>query len=381
LSTQTIIQVMKILIQFENKPLLFQNPDFIISCADPAAFNGAFQQIELALKRGYYLAGFFSYEAGYFFEERLKENKTYDFPLIYLGAYKTPQRNNLRPERSFRENILKDLRLNITRDRYDSHIRAIREYIANGDVYQITYCLKLLFSFRGDPFLLYKALLKEQPVPYPAYIETDKFHILSLSPEMFVRKRSTRIVTKPMKGTWQRGGNILSDVINRLSFRNDEKNRAENLMIADLLRNDLGRIGSGIKAPRLFEVNGYKKLFQMTSTVTAEIDQNIPVYQLLSALFPSGSVTGAPKIRAMGIIRGLENEERRIYTGAIGYITPRRDMFFNIPIRTLLIREGAGEMGIGGGIVWDSTEQGEWEEGLLKARFLTDITAFPLRKD
>jgi para-aminobenzoate synthetase/4-amino-4-deoxychorismate lyase len=296
---------MKILIQFENKPLLFQNPDFIISCANPAAFTDSFQQIELALKHGYYLAGFFSYEAGYFFEERLKENKTYAFPLIYLGAYKAPQRNNLRPCGSSGGNILENLRLNIARDKYNSHIRAIREHIAKGDVYQITYCLKLLFSFRGDPFALYHTLLKEQPVPYPAYIETDKFNILSLSPEMFIKKRSTRIMTKPMKGTWQRGRNILSDAFNRLRFQYDEKNRAENLMIADLLRNDLGRIGAGIKTPRLFEISGYKKLFQMTSTVTADIDKEIPVYQLLSALFPSGSVTGAPKIRAMGIIREL----------------------------------------------------------------------------
>ena len=378
MGTQTIRKVMRILIQFENKPLLFQDPDFIISCTDPAALTDSFQQIEIALKRGYYLAGFLSYEAGYFSEEKLKKNKTYDFPLICLGAYKAPQRNNLRPERSSRENILENLRLNISRDRYNRHIQAIRGHIAEGDVYQITYCLKLLFSFRGDPFSLYNTLLKEQPVPYPAYIETAGFHILSLSPEMFIKKRYSRIVTKPMKGTWQRGRDILSDAINRIRFQYDEKNRAENLMIADLLRNDLGRIGTRIKAPRLFEISGYKKLFQMTSTVTADIDREMPVYRLLSAIFPSGSVTGAPKIRAMEIIRELEGEERLIYTGAIGYITPKKDMFFNIPIRTLLIRGTNGEMGIGGGIVWDSTEQGEWDEGLLKARFLTDIAALPI---
>jgi para-aminobenzoate synthetase/4-amino-4-deoxychorismate lyase len=123
----------------------------------------------------------------------------------------------------------------------------------------------------------------------------------------------------------------------------------------------------------LFEVTKYKTLFQMTSTVTASVREDIPLHQLFGALFPSGSVTGAPKIRAMEIIRGLEQVERHIYTGAIGYITPKRDLFFNIPIRTLLIRNGHGEMGIGGGIVWDSTPLGEWTEGLLKARFVTDI--------
>jgi para-aminobenzoate synthetase/4-amino-4-deoxychorismate lyase len=144
-------------------------------------------------------------------------------------------------------------------------------------------------------------------------------------------------------------------------------------MIADLLRNDLGRIGRGIKAPRLFEITQYRKLYQMTSTVTGKVDPDIPLYDLFTSLFPSGSVTGAPKIRSMGIIRDLENQDRRIYTGAIGYITPEKNLFFNIPIRTILIRNKQAEMGIGGGIVWDSTAEGEWAEGLLKARFLTDL--------
>ncbi len=142
-------------------------------------------------------------------------------------------------------------------------------------------------------------------------------------------------------------------------------------MIADLLRNDLGRIGTGIRAPALFEIAGYKTLYQMTSTVTGEVSKDISVYELFKALFPSGSVTGAPKLRSMQIIRSLEREERKIYTGAIGYITPERDMFFNIPIRTILLEDGRGEMGIGGGIVWDSTPDGEWNEGLLKAKFVT----------
>ena len=143
-------------------------------------------------------------------------------------------------------------------------------------------------------------------------------------------------------------------------------------MIADLLRNDMGKIGNAVRAPKLFTVTGYRTLYQMTSTVTGAVPRDIALYDFFAALFPSGSVTGAPKIRAMEIIKELEPEERKIYTGAIGYISPDRDMYFNIPIRTLLISGQSGEMGIGGGIVWDSTAQGEWDEGLLKARFLTD---------
>ena len=364
---------MKVLIQFEKKPFLFQNPEFIISCSDPSLFIACFADIENALKKGYYLAGFISYEAGYCFEERLLEKKTYSFPLIHMAAYKAPLRSKLSIKPSAFWNSLKNLRLNISQGDYFSDINTIRDYIAKGDVYQITYCIKLLFDFHGDSFSLYTRLLQEQPVPYPAYIETDRFNILSLSPEMFIKKTSTHVVTKPMKGTWPRGDNLISDFIAPLCLKYDKKNRAENVMIADLLRNDLGRVGINIKAPRLFEVAKYATLCQMTSTVTGEVNKNTPVYELFASLFPSGSVTGAPKIRAMDIIRELEQEERKIYTGAIGYVYPDRDMFFNIPIRTLLISNGSGEIGIGGGIVWDSTPEGEWDEGMLKAKFVTNM--------
>jgi len=366
---------MKVLTQFEEKSLYFQDPEFIISCFDPATFKSSFQDIERALSQGYYLAGFLSYEAGYYFEEKLFQDKQYDFPLIYLGAYKKVNKDKfIKPTPDYR---LENLRLNITSQQYALNIDSIRDYIAKGDVYQITYCLKLLFEFYGEPLSLYAQLLKEQPVPYPAYIQTDQFRILSLSPELFIKKRSTHLVTKPMKGTWPRGKNMIADLIAPLRLKYDGKNRAENVMIADLLRNDLGRLGLNIKAPTLFEVARYKTLCQMTSTVTAKVKQDISIYDLFSAVFPSGSVTGAPKIRAMEIINKLEKDERKIYTGAIGYISPEKNMFFNIPIRTLLIQGTQGQMGIGGGIVWDSTAQGEWNEGLLKAKFLTDISKTP----
>jgi len=362
---------MEISIQFDKRPLLFRDPLEIISCNSHGSFASAFREIEDALNAGYYAAGFFSYEAGYGFEERLREDKARDFPLICMGIYDKPCRDDLRRFRKAPSAEPTDMRLNITKELYSSHIKAIRNYIEKGDVYQITYCIKFLFKYAGDPIGLYYSLLREQPVPYPAYIDAGKFKILSLSPEKFLRKTGTRVTTKPMKGTWQRGTNFARDIFERARFQYNMKNRAENIMIADLLRNDLGRIGTGIRAPALFEIAGYKTLYQMTSTVTGEVSKDISVYELFKALFPSGSVTGAPKLRSMQIIRSLEREERKIYTGAIGYITPERDMFFNIPIRTILLEDGRGEMGIGGGIVWDSTPDGEWNEGLLKAKFVT----------
>ncbi len=372
---------MQVYTQFENKPFLFQDPEFIISCSDPALFKSVFGDIERALSRGYYLAGFLSYEAGYCFEEKLFQACKYDFPLIHLGAYKSVGRYKLSaPAGEYR---IANLRLNLDQKQYASNINTIRDYIAQGEVYQITYCLKLLFEFYGDPLTLYYQLLKQQPVPYPAYLETEKFRILSLSPELFIKKQSTHLITKPMKGTWPRGNNLVSDLLAPLRLKYDRKNRAENVMIADLLRNDLGRFGAGIKAPTLFEVARYRTLCQMTSTVTAKVKPDISIYDLFAGIFPSGSVTGAPKIRSMEIINKLEQDHRKIYTGAIGFIAPDKDMFFNIPIRTLLIPVSgySAEMGIGGGIVWDSTPQGEWNEGLLKAKFLTELAGKPFKPD
>lgn len=363
---------MRILIGFEKKRLVFSHPKEIISCHKPELLPEAFGIIESFLREGYYVAGFFSYEAGYGFEEKLRDKSEYDFPLLFLGCYDAPSDGRDLLYGAKKDFKLRNMAPTISFPDYSKDIQSIRDYISEGDVYQITYCLKMKFSFEGDALSLYKRLLLEQPVPYPAYIEAEGFKILSLSPEMFMKKRGSFISTKPMKGTWPRGEALFSDLFGSLRLKYDRKNRAENIMIADLLRNDLGRVGSNIKAPKLFEVRRYTTLYQMTSTVTGKVDEKIPVSNLFKALFPSGSVTGAPKIRAMQIIRKLENEERKIYTGAIGYIAPNRDLFFNIPIRTLLLEGNKGEMGIGGGIVWDSTPEGEWDEGMLKAKFLTE---------
>ena len=324
---------------------------------------------------GFFLAGFFSYEAGCAFEERLLNNKVYDFPLIYFGVYDSFTTKRRTPPNELGGIPRISMRgSNISFSGYTSSIDTIRSHIESGNTYQITYCLKYNFRFDGDPFILYRQLKKAQPVPYPAFIKTRDFSILSLSPEMFLKKSKDKMTVKPMKGTWMRGKNLWDDIWAKRRLHLDPKNRAENVMIADLLRNDLGKISESgsVATPKLFEVARYRTVCQMTSTVQSVIDPAIKLFDLFKAIYPSGSVTGAPKLRAMQIIRELEKEDRRIYTGAIGYITPRRDMFFNVPIRTLLIRNGRGEMGVGGGIVWDSTPEGEWEECRIKAEFLVN---------
>ena len=364
---------MKVFIEFERHPLLFENPRNIIRVHDPNKIASAFADIERYLDEGLHIAGFLSYEAGFSFEKKLFVDKKYDFPLLCFGVYGKPSAK--RPEGERTSVKLDDTYINISKQEYSANIEKIRRHIQDGDVYQITYCIKKKFKFSGDAWGLYNSLLESQPVPYPAYIETGDMRILSLSPERFFLKKGGNILAEPMKGTWWRGGNFISDIIERYRFSRDRKNKAENIMIADLLRNDLGRVGKDIKAPKLYRITKYKTLYQMTSIVTGKVPRDIRCYDLFAALFPSGSVTGAPKIRAMEIIKEIEKEERTIYTGAIGYITPERDMYFNIPIRTALLRGEEGEMGIGGGIVWDSTAEGEWREGQLKAKFLTDIAS------
>lgn len=369
--TQTCPEVMNLYTDFEHRPLAFTDPLEVIRCHHPEGLPAAFQTLEAHLQAKHWVAGFLSYEAGSVFEPRLNTPQRSDFPLLMMGAFHPPRSQRLVADArtDFR---LDDLHWNLDRGQYDRSIRSIRAAIARGDVYQITYCLKAKFKFSGDRARLFTTLLQHQPVPYPAFLDAGDLQVLSLSPERFLRKRGPHILTEPMKGTWPRGQDPWSDAAARRQFARDEKNRAENVMIADLLRNDLGRIGRRVRAPKLFTVTGYRTLFQMTSTVTARIPRELPLWDLFAALFPSGSVTGAPKIRAMELIRQLEHEPRNIYTGAIGYISPERDAYFNIPIRTLLLRGDQGEMGIGGGIVWDSTPEGEWAEGQLKAAFLTE---------
>ncbi|NTV29486.1 MAG: hypothetical protein HGA80_05340 [Candidatus Omnitrophica bacterium] len=363
---------MRVLIEFDNRPLLFEDPVCVLECRDASDLADCCEHVESLLDDGFYVAGFVSYEAGYALEPRLRGKCGSDFPLMSFGCFRAPRRK--RPEYFGRPKYSVNRVENASsRSQYTADIGRIREYIAAGEVYQITYCRKLKFAFSGEPYGLYRQLLRDQPVPFPAYLEAGRYHILSLSPEMFIRKQGVTAVTRPMKGSWPCGQGWLADLLAGHRLARDPKNRAENVMIADLLRNDLGRIGTGIHVPRLFEAACYRTIWQMTSTVTAQVPRELSLQSWLEALFPSGSVTGAPKVRAMEIVRELEQEERKIYTGAIGYISPERNMFFNVPIRTLLLDGQQGEMGIGGGIVWDSTADGEWDEGEWKARFFTRL--------
>ncbi len=362
---------------------LFQEPLDLITANTPGDVSAAFEKIQGCLDAGYYIAGWISYEAGLTFEPKLTvlSRPSHGAPLLSFGVYKeqiklTSQASEAYwAEISAREGYeLSNVRLNISRSEYESAAAKIHQYLKAGDIYQVNFTLKSLFNFTGSPESYYAAMRKAQQVEYGAFIKSDDQTVLSLSPELFFQKKGRKIHVRPMKGTCPRGRNLEEDQHNVNFMKNDEKNRAENLMIVDLLRNDLAKISApaSVKLKSLYDVEKYRTLFQMTSTIEAEAPEDVGAIDLIRALFPCGSVTGAPKIRAMEIISELEKGPRGIYTGAIGYMAPDGDCCFNVPIRTVTIdAEGRGEMGIGSAIVADSRAAEEYDECLLKAKFAT----------
>ncbi|MCG2704206.1 MAG: aminodeoxychorismate synthase component I [Candidatus Omnitrophica bacterium] len=365
---------------------IFTDPVKIITCHDRKEVKNTLKKMDKARERGYYLCGFISYEAGYAFIENLRPDRHYSFPLIWMGVFTKPvvfdcfrtnQNFSYPGAKPAADNIppysINNLRLNISRPQYLAAIKKIRRLIAAGDTYQVNYTMKYLFDFSGSPFAFYRGLRAKQKVSYGAFIKSADFSLLSFSPELFFRQDKDIITVRPMKGTIIRGRNAQEDRQRKNSLKHDTKNRAENIMIVDLLRNDLGRISrtGSVKVKELFRVEPYLTLSQMTSTISSKLKKNISIFDLLSSIFPSGSVTGAPKIRTMEIIRELEKEERKVYTGAIGFFSPRRKAVFNVAIRTVLLQKDKGEMGIGSGITYSSQAEQEYEECLLKARFLT----------
>ena len=349
----------------------------------PALLTG----IESYLGQNCYAAGYFGYECGYHFE-KVSDSVSGTSPLAWFGIYRAPIVFNhltgtfdAEPEGVWvsaaadplpDDYTIRDLRYDIPTEEYVPSIHTIKELIRSGCTYQINFTGKYVFDFHGSTMALYDALKKRQRVSYGAFINADGRTVLSFSPELFFRRTGDTITTKPMKGTVRRGRTCEEDRVLHEWLKHDPKNRAENVMIVDLLRNDIGRIAEigSVRVPELFTVEKYQTLFQMTSTIEGKIRPGVNYYDIFHSLFPSGSVTGAPKIRSMQIIRELEGESRGVYTGAIGYVSPAGEAVFNVAIRTLVIDGNRGEMGVGSGIVADSNPEEEYKECQLKAAFV-----------
>jgi para-aminobenzoate synthetase/4-amino-4-deoxychorismate lyase len=364
------------------RSLLFENPERVLTTRDPAFVEALISEVDTVLDDGWHVAGYLSYELGHSFEERLTLPDLSARPLLWLGIYDKPRvmtRDEtdgwLAGHGGSEPASVTDIDLSMSRAEYAAAFETVMEYIRSGDAYQINLTLLARFRLDGDPVALYRDLCGKQPVAHGALIHTGKDLILSLSPELFIERRGTHIVTRPMKGTIRRGTTRDEDEALKAQLLADEKSRAENLMIVDLLRNDLGRVAEigTVEVEHLFEIETYKSLHQMTSTIAAKLRPDAKLGAILQALFPCGSVTGAPKIRAMQIIREVEAGPRGVYCGSVGYAAPGGDFSFNVAIRTAHIGvDGRGEIGIGGGIVADSNLDAEYDEALLKLKFFKE---------
>ena len=359
--------------------LLFDVLRRTITCTSETEVESVFEQIEAARRDGCWVVLAAAYELGHAFESRLPKACG---TLLTAWVFERVQRMQPEETGAFIADRLAALdehqglaavagvRAGIGRDAYVAHVERIRAWIESGDCYQVNYTFPLHGQCLGHPLALYASLRERQPVRYGTYLQHAGGAILSRSPELFVEREGDRLICRPMKGTAPRDADPVT-------ILGSEKNRAENVMIVDLIRNDLGRLAppGGVSVDSLFDIEAYRSLWQMTSTVSAA-PVNVDLLEIFRALFPCGSITGAPKIRAMEIINTLEDAARGMYCGALGWIAPSGDFRFSVPIRTLeMERDGHFRCGLGSGIVADSRPEQEWEECLLKGRFLTGLEA------
>jgi para-aminobenzoate synthetase/4-amino-4-deoxychorismate lyase len=379
---------------------LFWSPEQRIEATEPGEIPRALHRLRECTQAGLFVCGYVTYEAGYFLVDRpcfrLSKARERTLPLLGFFAFRHHEWLDpdsvvalLRSAGSAKVGVeggpgaaegapcaVHGIELGESEEVYRAKVERIRAYIRDGDTYQVNHTFKCRLRYEGSAAALYSELRRRQPVEHGAYLDFPEVRVLSLSPELFLRKEGDTLVSKPMKGTARRGETPEEDASIVRALRADPKTLSENVMIVDLLRNDVGRLATpgSVRVSHLFEVQTFGTLHQMTSTVQGTVTPALSVGDALRGLFPCGSITGAPKIRTMQLIEELEGEPRGIYTGAVGYAMPDGDFCFNVPIRTLVSTvEGAAELGIGSGILHESDAAAEYEECLLKARFVTAL--------
>ncbi|HEV2836444.1 MAG TPA: aminodeoxychorismate synthase component I [Pyrinomonadaceae bacterium] len=320
---------------------------------------------------GHYVAIMISYEAGPAFDVALSAHAPSELPLAWVAVFREVSDCETQGRGDWVSSVWTP---KIDKNEYESAVTKIRELIAAGDTYQVNYSFPLISTFSEDPYQWYRELCMAQGAQYCAYFDLGRFQVLSLSPELFFERRGDHVRTKPMKGTVRRGRWAAEDEELAQWLQHSAKDRAENIMIVDLLRNDLGKVSlpGSVHVSSMYQAERYETVWQMTSTVESTLRPQTSVVELMSALFPCGSITGAPKIRTTQIIRDLERFPRGVYTGALGVLFPGGDCVFNVAIRTVVIdrQTGAATFGVGGGVTIDSTADKEYEECLVKSRFL-----------
>jgi len=358
------------------REMLFARPREIIRADDCDGVLAALDRLEQARSAGFWSAGYFAYEAGYAFEPKLRAllpagRRT---PLVLMGVFDAPLERTAPPARPTNAS-LGEACVGWSFDDYRPRFERLHRHLREGDCYQANLTFPVFAHWEGDPAAIFDAMTARQPVRYAALVDLGGPVVLSRSPELFFEIDADRwIETHPMKGTIRRGATPQEDEALADFLRNDAKNQAENRMIVDLLRNDISRICElgTLDVPELFRVDTYPTVHQMVSRVRARLAQGVTVRDIFAALFPCGSITGAPKLSAMQILHRLEGRPRDVYCGSIGFVAPSGEMRFNVAIRTVTLHEGGEAVfNVGGGIVFDSDARSEYEECLLKARFAT----------
>ncbi|MER9210774.1 aminodeoxychorismate synthase component I [Mesorhizobium sp. M0663] len=360
------------------RQLVFDRPAEIIAAHGEADFLPALEAAQVAHDGGKWLAGYFSYEAGYLLEPKLVPLLPAGrrAPLFCLGVFDAPVEETIAPgDLPASNGPIFDAKAAWSSDDYAKRFARLHDHIRKGDCYQGNLTFPVHAQWSGDPLVAFDALTERQPVKYGALVALGDPIVLSRSPELFFEVDAEGMIeTHPMKGTAPRGATKAEDDRLKAFLRNDEKNQAENRMIVDLLRNDISLISEvgTLDVPELFRIESYPTVHQMVSRVRAKLLPGLAIRQIFAALFPCGSITGAPKIRAMEILRALESGPRNVYCGAIGWIAPGGRMRFSVAIRTIsLFANGEAVYNVGGGVVFDSTAEEEYQECLLKARFAT----------
>ena len=363
----------------EGRPVVFDTPLQVFSAFAADEVLPALRAAEAARQAGHWIAGYVGYEAGYAFEDKLAPlaKRGGEAPLLVLAAYAAPEPAEavLAAARAGAALAgLSDLAPEISRAEYGAAFDRVKAYIAAGDCYQINLTLPWRARLVGEAIGLYGRLQALQPVGFGALVDLGVGPVLiSRSPELFFSVEGGRIEARPMKGTAPRSDDPVEDAMLAAALRGREKDRAENLMIVDLLRNDIARMArvGSVKVPELFAIESYATVHQMISRVQGDLLRSAGVPEVMAALFPCGSITGAPKIRAMEIIAEVEPQPRGAYCGAIGWAAPDDRQVWNVAIRTLRVTGAEVTFNVGGGIVHDSDVDQEWEETLWKARFAT----------
>ncbi|BCD91115.1 aminodeoxychorismate synthase, component I [Francisella halioticida] len=352
----------------------FYNPTKEVIAYDKESLELAFYELEKLQQQGLYLAGYISYEAGYYLKDELKHLRLpNDGRLLHFVAFK-----NLSYDVPNFSNIASSIDLmidNLSFEDYSKDFEKVQLALTDGESYEVNLTKNILAASSFSSQELYSSLKQNQLVKYAAYLPFLNPDLISISPELFFKKENNTIIVRPMKGTARLSGNDQKDLEIFQELESCDKNKAENLIIVDLLRNDLSGIANThtVKVDKLFLIEKYKNLLQMTSQISANVDKQISFRKILVSLFPCGSITGAPKKRTMELIKHIEKQNRGVYTGSIGYILPNNNMCFNVAIRTIQKYSNNIQIGVGGAITVYSDVESEWHEMDTKIAFIKQM--------